>query len=198
MMYYVFLSMIDIGIFIKDNWQELTFTVVASGIGMILGKRIGSRMAINYILKIMGLHKKSIIDQKVDWLISQEEARGNHWSLQPNGLKKVSIPIFKKPYFSLHRVTKQASQLKRRKKKMAKDILSGKKKIGVLILAVLINGVNDVFGLGLTEQTLDTATYIGGGYVAIEGILDIIRSFSNHFIKKQEIQTVAANEERSH
>lgn len=82
----------------------------------------------------------------------------------------------------------------RRRKKMTKDILSGKKKIGVFLLAVLINGLNDVLGLGLSAHTLDAATYLGGGYVAIEGTLDIIRSVSNHFLQKKQIVTTSQDD----
>lgn len=77
---------------------------------------------------------------------------------------------------------------------MTKDILSGKKKFLALIIAVLINGLNDALGLNLSVETLDAATYISGGFIAIEGILDIIRALSNHFLKKNN-SGVATNEE---
>ena len=67
---------------------------------------------------------------------------------------------------------------------MTKDILSGKKKFLALIIAIVINGLNDALGLNLSVETLDAATYISGGFIAIEGILDIIRALSNHFLKK--------------
>lgn len=86
---------------------------------------------------------------------------------------------------------------------MTKDFLSGKKKIFAFILTVILNGLNDTLGLDLSQQTLDSATYIGGGYMAIEGVLDLVRSISNHFLTKAQITNtvqsqVAATVEQSY
>src|SRR5690554_5897383 len=81
MIYYLFLAIVDIGWYLWDNKLNLTFTLVASGIGVILGKRIGTRLAINYVLRTLGLEKKSTIERQVMWLIELERKRGNIWDV---------------------------------------------------------------------------------------------------------------------
>lgn len=70
------------------------------------------------------------------------------------------------------------------------SFLSGKKKWIAFIIAVLVNGLNDVLGLHLSAQTIDNTTWISGGYIAVEGALDLIRALSAHF-KKPTISSVA-------
>src|SRR5690554_6465258 len=88
MIYYLFLAIVDIGLFLSDNWKELTFTAVASGVGIILGKRIGLRLAFNQFTKMFGLEQKSTIEQKIDWLVELERGRGNIWSAERSSLKR--------------------------------------------------------------------------------------------------------------
>lgn len=59
------------------------------------------------------------------------------------------------------------------------NFLSGKKKIFTFILLVALNGLNDVLGLNLSQQTITDVSALGGGYILIEGILDIVRAFAN-------------------
>lgn len=78
---------------------------------------------------------------------------------------------------------------------MSQGILAGKKKFLAFVITVLINGLNDTLGLDLSPNTLQAATYIGGGLIAVEGLLDVIRSLSNHFLQKKVVsQTVVTSD----
>src|SRR5690606_29993315 len=78
-MYYFLMAMVDIIFFITENWKELTATAIASGVGIILGKRLGSRIVVKQFMKALGLEKKSKLERKVEWLLEQEGRRGNTW-----------------------------------------------------------------------------------------------------------------------
>jgi uncharacterized membrane protein len=114
-----------------------------------------------------------------------------------NGRQNTLLPLVGAPAPTTVYTTLQAeiSQSKRSEMKMSQGILAGKKKFLAFVIAVLINGLNDVLGLDLSTNTLDAATYIGGGLIAVEGLLDIIRSVSNHFLQKKVVsQTVVTSD----
>lgn len=158
MIYYLFLAIVDIGWYLWENKINLSVTLVASGVGVILGKRIGARIAINYIMRTLGLHKKPVIEQQVAWLIEQERGRGNIWSAERRTSKRNIIgQSFRLRWVTTFRVLSAklfthrmaTHQLTLRGKRNMKWLKPDKLTI---ILGVLITAANEYFG-----WTLDTA-----------------------------------------
>lgn len=182
-MYYFFMALVDIFFYLVENWQQLTATAVASTVGIILGKRIGSQIAVKQFMKMLGLEKKSKLERKVDWLIKQEEARGNRW----DGNIGTSSNMVQLSLKKLSSLSRAATGLKNKLRRIPmKDFLTGKKKWLAFLLAVILNGLNDVLGLGMEPETINTITNGATGYIVVEGVLDLARSFLNHFKAKGE------------
>lgn len=107
--------------------------------------------------------------RKMLYLIAKKV--GVEWDTPQEELKKMAQLSYKK-FYSLSRV---ATILRR----ITKMNLSGKKKILAIGVAILINGSNDVFGLGLSQNTITNISALGGGYVLVEAIIDVVRSWVN-------------------
>jgi hypothetical protein len=178
-MYYILLAIVDIGFFLAENWKELTATAIASGIGIILGKRIGAKLAVNQIMKLLGIEHKSKLERKVDWLIELERGRGNVWSGNTGILSNTGARSLKKLFSSYY------TALSRKGKGKMKDFLTGKKKWLAFLLAVIVNGLNDTLGLGMDAETIQNITQGATGYIVVEGVLDLARSLTNHFKAKE-------------
>src|SRR5690606_31560564 len=61
-MYYFLMALVDIGFYIAENWESLTMNALFATIGVILGKRLGSRIVIKQMMKALGLEKKSKLE----------------------------------------------------------------------------------------------------------------------------------------
>lgn len=67
-----------------------------------------------------------------------------------------------------------------------KDFLTGKKKWIAFLLAVILNGLNDVLGLGMDTETIGNITMGATGYIVIEGVLDFTRALTNYLKARGE------------
>jgi hypothetical protein len=183
MIYNVVLAFIDILIYFKEHWQDLAFPAAASAIGMVLGKRIGTRMAINYALKLMGIHQESIMEQQHKWLMKQEEARGNVWSSPKSGLRIIQIPTLTTLYTLSQKVR---IRLNRRRTKMLTKILKAnlsKKLISVLV-AFLVTSLNEKFNLNLSQNTVDLIIGLSAAHITLQTIIDSIKAYvSNKYVQ---------------
>lgn len=189
MIYYVILALIDIGLFFKDNWKELTFTAVASGVGVILGKRLGIRIAVDYFMKTFGLYQQSSIELQV--------AHHEQQIIKQGGTPWIA-PISKPYRVNIHQLLSKRSILSRmaqsiarytklhmrwRKRRM-KSFLTGKKKWLAFLIAVAVNGLNETLGLGISTDTVNNITQGATGYIVVEGALDFIRALTDYFKSK--------------
>lgn len=180
-MYYFLLALIDIGFYIAENWKQLTFTALASGIGMILGKRIGSRLAVRQIMKMLGLEKKSKTERQVEHH-EREIIRLGGMPWKDNGATEKSWQAqttFLKKRYSLSQAVKHLLNKLRRNQKMREYL----KKLGsrkfqsfvvgfatqVFILLKVDEGayVNEIAAGGLIVTTLV--------YIWVEGAVDKAR-----------------------
>lgn len=177
MLYYLFLAFIEIGLFLSDNWKELTFTAIASGIGVILGRRVGTRLAFNYALRLMGINHKSTLEKKVDWLMEQERKRGGEWIVSTSKPYKVSfrMNLFKRFTLllmaqSIARFTKLHMRWRKKnmqKWKSRKFILA----VGTGLLVVLNEGLD----LGWSNESVMYFVGIIATWILGESAIDMKR-----------------------
>lgn len=195
MIYYIFLAVIDIGLFLKSNWKELSFTAVASGIGVIVGRRIGTRLAFHYALRIMGIRHKPTLERKVEWLIQQEEARGNPWNaesstLKPNMAKTLYIQLQKGTFHALSTIASipqwGIKKLTLRRKLSMKEYLRklGSRKFQALLTSLIINiacaalfltqtvDIDGVINQWMPIINMSVATISTWVYILVEGGID--------------------------
>lgn len=175
--------LVDFLAWLWENREKITLNAVITAITYFFVKR--------YSVKFVTKHTQKMIQKHIPWLSSESrldhmeeqivKLGGDKWNAPKFKHYKVNIPLELFQRFTSLRMSQSIARFiklrtnLRRRRSMTKDFLSGKKEFIAFIIAVLINGLNDTLGLDLSQHTLDTATYVGG-YVAIEGVLDIIRS----------------------
>lgn len=182
MIYYALLALAEIGFFLSDNWKELTGAAIASGIGVILGKRLGTRIAINYIMRTLGLHKKPKIEQQVAWLIELERGRGNIWSAERRTSRRsiigqsfrsrwvTTFRVLSAKLFTRRTATHQLTLRGKKSMNLLKSNLS--KKLTVTITATLLIALNDKFSLQMSQETIYVIAGIVATYVAGQSHVD--------------------------
>lgn len=151
MIYYLFLAIVDIGFYISENWEGLTATTIATAFGIIVGKRIGSRIAFNYAMRVLGISHKSQLEKQIEWLIEQERGRGNIWiaatskrlklDIRPAFFKLSRMPSMKRyivPFAALHTLLRRMN--------MSRKLL--------LMIFGAIVPVLSQFGLSLDPDTI--------------------------------------------
>lgn len=174
MWYYIFLATIDIGLFLADKWKELTFTAVATGVGVIFGKRIGSRIVFNQFIRRLGLEKKSELEQQVAWLIELERGRGNIWSASISKPYRLNInrlllkrSIWSRMVRSIARYTKL--HMRWRKKRMSKF---KSRKFWMSVISALLVIANEGLELGISSETVMTFAALIASFIFSEAYID--------------------------
>jgi hypothetical protein len=123
------------------------------------------------------------IESKLDYLIELEGGRWSANTLNPTTKSSARRGVVGFMFFwaanSTARSAKKSMNFNTRRNNPMANFLSGKKKMFTFILLVVLNGLNDTLGLHLSQQTITDVSALGGGYILIEGILDIVRAFAN-------------------
>jgi hypothetical protein len=123
------------------------------------------------------------LESKLDYLIELEGGRWTASTLHPTTESSARRGVVGFIFFwavnSTAQSVKKSMNFNTRRNNLMANFLSGKKKIFTFILLVALNGLNDVLGLNLSQQTITDVSALGGGYILIEGILDIVRAFAN-------------------
>jgi hypothetical protein len=167
-MYYILLAIVDIGFFLAENWKELTATAIASGIGIILGKRIGAKLAVNQIMKLLGIEHKSKLERKVDWLIELERGRGNVWGGNTGILSNTGARSLKKLFSSYY------TALSRKGKGKMNKLKSRKFWIAVVSGVLLI--VKEGMGIEVDSETVLAFAGIVATWILGESAVDAKRA----------------------
>ncbi len=158
MIYYVILAFIDLCMFVFDRWKELTFTMLASGAGVILGKRIGTKLAVNYIMKTLGMQQKPMSELQMEHHENEIiKLGGQPWIAPTSKPYRINIRriLFKRSMWSrmvrsIARFTKRYINL-RRKKSMSK--FKSRKFILAVVGAILII-LNEGLDMGISSETV--------------------------------------------
>jgi hypothetical protein len=182
-MYYFILALVEIGIFLSDNWKGLTSTAIASGIGIIIGKRMGIRIAVKYFMKTFRLERKSADQQQLEhhekeivkmggtpWNVSMLQSAGNGLDLKRLriSLKGGLLARFAKCTTPQH----QTYQSLRRNQKMSKWIKPDKL---MIVIGMLITASNEYFGWALDTENVAAFFFMLFTFFKQQEIIKVVR-----------------------
>lgn len=182
-MYYIILTIVEIWLFLAENWKQLTGTAIATGVGVIFGKRMGIRFTIRYFMKTFRLERKSADQQQLEhhereivrmggipWNVSMLQSERSVLDLKRLrlSLKGGSLARFVKfitPQWGIYQLIRRMISMN-----IFKNSLS--KKLTVVIAVTLVTALNDKLGLMMSEETILAIAGLAAMYVAGQSHVD--------------------------
>jgi hypothetical protein len=170
MWYYFGLALFDVWVFLSDNWEQLTLNAAATGIGLILGKRLGVRLTVNYITKRFNLIRKSTHELQTEHHEREiVKLGGQPWVVESKGSGRRTIGL-KSPFGRKMKFPAPIARLFTRLRATEKSIYSRRKNNMSRKLILMLFGA---IALTLSQFgiTLDPDTIIGIGTLIVSAIL---------------------------
>lgn len=170
----------EVGWFLLENWEQLSVMLALSSVAFIIGKRIGVKLTVDYIVKTFRLQKKSALEQQVEHHeIQIRNLGGEPWNVALKVSKGASIggssrlrwaTVFPAQFagsFIRQSVIKLLISLRRMNMEKLKS-----RKLWMAVLGGLILVINEQFGINLSNVTLANVAATIMAYIAAQAAVD--------------------------